>query len=396
VTLASLGLDAAEAMVLAGRGVTQQASALGRLVLAAARAQFPDTDSKALVVGFDDAGKSWTSVDRFGLLAAAAQDALAGARALTPADVVPSDGALAATPDADELAGRIGEVVARLTMAQTALQSGDSNALRIAACHLAAVKLQGALALAGQPDNPALLAAVQEALTARITLQDQTEPGPAERLARMVGAGLPVMPVFQPDGLAALQESAKNSRRANDVEEGGDRWLRQVKRVNRTCGRLADFLELAECLGPDSAPVFGVTQLPHHDEGWAATTRPSADARDRLCLFAVSGHHWMHEGDRIAGLAFDSWVEGIPHEDRQTGLAFHFDSPSARAPQTILLSLLESGDKKSVEDQVFAQLLSVIESMKLRALGPDRHRTLGHYLPATFLPGDAALSEAPP
>jgi hypothetical protein len=394
VTLASLGLDAAEAMVLAGRGVTQQTSALGRLVLAVARAQFAAVDPKALVVGFGDAGKSWISIDRFGLLAAAAQEALTGARALTPADVVPSDGTLTATPDADELAARIGEVATRLKAASTALQSGDSNALRIAAYHLAAVRLQGSLALAEQPGDQALLAAVQAALTARIALQDQTEPGPEERLARMVGSGLPVMPVFQADGLAALQKSAKNSRRANDVEAGGDRWWRQVRRVNRSCGQLADFLDLAECLAPRSAPALGVTQLPDHDEGWAAITRPSADARDRLCLFAVSGHDRMSQDDRIAGLVLDSWVEGIPQDDRQTGLAFHFDAPSARAPQTILLSLLESGEEKSVEDQVFAQLLSTIDLMKLRALGPDRHRTLGHYLPATFLPGDTELSEA--
>jgi hypothetical protein len=395
VTLSSLGLNAPEAMVLAGRGVTQRTSALGRLVVAAARAQFANVDSKALIVEFGDADESWISIDRFGLFAAAAQDALAAARTLTPADVVPPGGTLTATPITGELASRIDEVVARLKAAETTLQSGDASAVRIAAYHLAAIRLEGSLALAEQPENPTLVAAVQEALTARIALFDQTEPGPEVRLARMVGSALPVMPLFQPDGLTALQQSAKNSKRANDVEQGGDRWWRQVKRVNRGCNHLADFLELAECLAPKSAPVFGVTQLPDHDEGWAAITRPSADARDRLCLFAVCGHDRMRAERLIAGLVFDSWVEGIPQTDRQTGLAFHFDAPSARPPQTILLSLLDGGDDKSVEDQIFAQLLSVIDLMKLRALGPDRHRTLGHYVPTTFLPGDTKLSEAP-
>ncbi|MGH2667610.1 MAG: hypothetical protein ACRDH5_00545, partial [bacterium] len=191
-----------------------------------------------------------------------------------------------------------------------------------------------------------------------------------------------------------LQTSATNGRRASEVAAGGDRWWRQVKRVNRTCGQLADFLELAECLAPESAPVHGVTQLPDHAEGWAAITKPSADGRDRLCLFAVSGHDRIAANDRIAGLVFDSWVEGIPQDGRQTGLAFHFDAPSARAPQSILLSLLDGGGDTSVEDQVFRQLISTIELMKLRALGPDRHRTLGHFLPATYLPGDTRLSEA--
>ena len=44
---------------------------------------------------------------------------------------------------------------------------------------------------------------------------------------------------------------------------------------------------------------------------------------------------------------------------------------------------------------MFGEPLSVIDLMKLRALGPDRHRTLGHYLPTTFLPGDTQLSKAP-
>ena len=138
--------------------------------------------------------------------------------------MVPPGGTLTATPNTDELTTRIGQVVVRLTAAETSLQSGDSNALRVAAYHLAAIGLEGALALAEQPDNPVLLSAVQEALKARIALQYQTEPGPEERLARMVGSGLPIMPVFQPDGLAALQKSAKNSRRATDVEQSGDRW----------------------------------------------------------------------------------------------------------------------------------------------------------------------------
>ena len=69
--------------------------------------------------------------------------------------------------------------------------------------------------------------------------------------------------------------------------------------------------------------------------------RATGSARSRC-----PGHDHRMREDGIAGLVFDSWVEGIPQEDRQTGLAFHFDAPSARAPQTILLSLLESGDEE--------------------------------------------------
>ncbi len=395
LSLADLGLDPAEAMALAGRSVTQADTPLGRLLLAAALARFAPTDPNALVLDLGAAGgDGWTPVDTFGLLAATAQEAIAEARPLAPADVVSPGGTVAALWDSGDLAKRIAEVSARLTAAAAVLGDAGPTLRRQTAGRLAALRVPGAIGLAEAPEDTALLAAVQTALAARIALGSAATPAPEQRLHQMIGAVLPVLPLFVPDDAATLQASAQDPRRAADVASGGDRWLRQARRVNRTTGYIADFLDLAEALNPDKAPTCGVIQLPPHPEGWAAITLPDADRRDRLCLFTLTGPAALARGGPVAGLVFDGWVEAIPAAERQTGLAFHFDAPSARAPQTILLSLLDH-PKAAFEDQVFDQLVTTIAAMKMRALGPDRHRTLGHYLPVTYLPGDVALSEAP-
>lgn len=45
------------------------------------------------------------------------------------------------------------------------------------------------------------------------------------------------------------------------------------------------------------------------------------------------------EHNPICGLLVDEWVEVIPNREQQTGVAFHYDQPNAKAPQCLLLAL---------------------------------------------------------
>jgi hypothetical protein len=66
-------------------------------------------------------------------------------------------------------------------------------------------------------------------------------------------------------------------------------------------------------------------------------------------------------------------------------VTFHFDSPAARAPQTMLLAV--TPDKESwTLDLVLDTLLETLEAAQLRAVGPELLSAYGHHLPAIFPP----------
>ena len=89
-------------------------------------------------------------------------------------------------------------------------------------------------------------------------------------------------------------------------------------------------------------------------------------------------------GTAIAGLIVDEWVEVLPSPQQITGVAFHHDDPTARAPQTILLGVRPDGFPEWTLEAVEGTVLEALDLAKLRAVDPDALGGLGHYLPATY------------
>ena len=94
----------------------------------------------------------------------------------------------------------------------------------------------------------------------------------------------------------------------------------------------------------------------------------------------------------IAGLFVDGWTEGIPRTDQLTGIAVHFDAPTARAPNAILLSVVEDEPGFSA-GAISEQLLHTIQMAKVRAIPPPGIKEHGHFLPTIFLPDDIELPQ---
>ena len=69
----------------------------------------------------------------------------------------------------------------------------------------------------------------------------------------------------------------------------------------------------------------------------------------------------------------------------------HFDAPTARPPQTVLLSVVDD-DRGFSTDDLADQLLHTVELAKLRAVDPATLGLVGHYVPAVFLPDDVVVS----
>ena len=87
----------------------------------------------------------------------------------------------------------------------------------------------------------------------------------------------------------------------------------------------------------------------------------------------------------VAGLLLAAWSESLPRLRQTAGVAFHFDAPSSRAPQAILLCTPspDTGyDFALVRDSV----KETLNLARLRMVGPETLADLGQFLPATYLP----------
>ena len=398
ISLADLGLEPAELFTLAGRGVRQEATPLGRILAAYAKLHLDEKhDRETLVLRFDLGSKGRLSVNEFGVLAGATRDALSRARALMPDDIAGPGTEPRAKANDDEISERIKALSDYLAL--TAKELALSQEMRAPielfrlAARLAAINFPSALSLAEDLSNEDCKANLAAALTEREGKIITSELPKRERLGFAIGKAMPICPVLTLLADDDLWTSVQNSRLQNDSALHGADWWRQACKVAEGAAALADFLDLSRATRPAQNEKTGVVQLPHHGESWAAISRPSQDTRDRLCLYAASGFDRLDPETGICGLVADSWVESIPREDHQTGIAWHFDSPSARAPQVILLSMIDEGTSSGPGEQIFDQLLNTLELTKTRVVGADRVADLGQFFPATFLPDGIAISE---
>jgi hypothetical protein len=117
-------------------------------------------------------------------------------------------------------------------------------------------------------------------------------------------------------------------------------------------------------------------------EPWAAIGKPRGG---RTCIVTVSDWRKPLDGTVLSGLLFDSWSEPVPRQEVMTGVAVHFDSPSARPPQAVLLMTVPPDPGFNV-DEVVGILRDTLEMARCRAIGTETLRDLGHYLPGLFLP----------
>lgn len=382
VALSDTGLDAVEAMCLTGRADTQADAPIGRAMRALIDVPLEDGDT--LDLHPDRARRNRISLDDFGIIASAGQDAFQGLRAMTAADLASPEATDTPTDQRDEgdLDTRIDRAVEALTALRDALQDGSD--VRTTALRLAALHVPGALALAEAPEDDA--SAVVDAVEARLAILDDPDLDQTDRLAQVIGRQLPVVPILT--GLGGGEITASRDRLDAQTAHAADIWWRQVRHVNRHADEVGAFLDLTF---DASRPPIRSAQLPELGEDWLATARPGDPLGGRLVLSAVTNGDRLG-GDRAAGLVVDSWTEDVPNQTQQTGVAFHYDSPTSRAPQCILMPLLV-GVEKTIEDEVFANLESVIAQMKLRGVGPDRQVSTGHILPMTYLPGHAKTPE---
>src|SRR6185437_13519646 len=89
-------------------------------------------------------------------------------------------------------------------------------------------------------------------------------------------------------------------------------------------------------------------------------------------------------GAAIAGLTVDEWIEVLPAPQQITGVSFHQDDPTARAPQSLLLAVRPDDFPEWTLESLEGTVLEALELAKLRAVDSDALSNLGHFLPALY------------
>ena len=133
------------------------------------------------------------------------------------------------------------------------------------------------------------------------------------------GPGVPVLPVLAagvPDPLRAAFSAGPSPAEDERL------WLTRYGLVHGDLGATVEALELAEA-------VTGSALLAPR----LAESRPERGAARTWC--SMTG---PPPAGAIAGFQVASWTEVLPATAAPTGIAVHFDRPSAQAPNAILLA----------------------------------------------------------
>ena len=354
------------------------------------------------------------SLEELAELARTLRTLLATARPLEARDLVAPGGTEPVGWDLEELESRVGS----LTASFGGLVGSLASALAVATPDEVAVSgllvALGAFGV-GPPvaveDAVALAAGVLGAAEGRVTRltaideeaglavepSDETRLAWAQaRVAAALGPGSVVLPrlrVVDPVAVGAVFAESESLL-------GGDpatatAWLQQVAKARPEMARLLDVVWLAELMADARVATPVVGQLPVvAGQGWVAVEAPLDRTQGHLALFALDDGALGDPAQPLRGLVIDSWSERLPAEDLVSGVAAHFDAPTSRAPQALLLVVPPEGEEWSF-DLVVDSLAETLEWAKLRAVDPEVLQGHGHQAPAIFVPNGVSAGAQP-
>jgi len=296
--------------------------------------------------------------------ARAAGRVLAAARALDPQDLVhpaAADATLPTAAAADQVAQRVRAAEAwtdalatDLEAAASATATPDPAALTDRLLDAASAGVVEALP---PPDSPAdldprLLQALARAAASRLRLRAASTPftadvaDPLGTLARartradeLAGMRLPLPAALTPPfDATARADLATGAHRLAGADPADVRaWLLDHGRVRSALRGLGDALDLAEVLDGGAVLDLRVTQLPASTpDTWAGATPTPPPGTVSLVVQAAYGDRLPAT---IAGLVIDEWSQPVADDGHDSGLAFHFDQPTATPPQAVLVAV---------------------------------------------------------
>jgi hypothetical protein len=400
MTLADLAIGPLDVLAMSP---SERDGRLTRLAWSRRPSTTPAGSSVQLQLARDPA---WTadklSMGELMTVAVSATALIAGARAATAVDFTTPGQNVDPAIDLTDLKTRADNAVAALNTART--HFGDGTAVDAGLMAAAGFGVVNAVPVFDSTQWPAQATAAKTELDSRATKVAALEAGfvrtgvaaaavrdhDIARLQIVFGAGFAVTA-----GLTATFAGTLPSLFASSATLLGASplapvtWLARSARVRAGAGRLAESMMYAEALSSSAPMALTVAQAPTvTGDVWAGLplksgTRPA----DRLSLVAAGA---------VAGvktaLVVDEWMETVPNTAETTGLTFHIDDPTARAPQAILLGVQPDTAVSWTLPTIEGTLLEAIEMARLRTVDPDSLGGVGHFLPALLFPvnlGDA-------
>ncbi len=320
--------------------------------------------------------------------------------------------------DADELEQRARRARDRLTDARHALDAAvradDAAAVReaLAACrHFGVLGAEAPLVAA--PSAAARDAAdLDRGRAALADLEQRLEridglfaasdgsvaarvPAAIDVLKTVFGKAFPVVPRFTmgdaaPVVTASLAAQVVLTAKRPAAVAG---WLPKIAKVRDGVDRLQSLLLAREALvGALPSSRFAVLQstarpgpVAPWEQAWAALPEawpagPEAallGAAHRqpdlaVALVRPEGLQTVRADTPLAGIVCDDWAEAVPLHTSTAAIAFHFDAPVARPPQTLLLAVPPAPAMTNWSfDAVLDTVIEAIELSRLRAVRPN-------------------------
>lgn len=205
-------------------------------------------------------------------------------------------------------------------------------------------------------------------------------------------------PDFQVLPLFRLAESdlAVQSLKQSDSLQGNDpfavcAWIERVARVRDALGLWNDSLLYVQALQQNYYNHYRVGQLPFQagDRWMGLPLQAGTEAPSGYVSLVGYMPYGMECTVRQAGLMIDDWTEIIPKTKQVTGVAFQYDKPCARAPQSVLLAVPPAGMEKWSMEILEDIILETNEMSKLRTVDPEAlsrvETPVSQFLPAVYL-----------
>jgi hypothetical protein len=203
----------------------------------------------------------------------------------------------------------------------------------------------------------------------------------------VLGAAAVVLPHLTPPDEASVQAAFAQSNAMRAVDPlAVRRWLLQLSHV-RPGARLLDLaVNTTRLLGAGGARVE-LAQLPlvAGDRWLGLPLNGTAPAAGRVAIEALCTGN-PAAATPFAGRLLDEWVDRIPGDSTTAGLAFHYDEPMARAPQTMLLAVCPDSRPTWDLDLVRAILDETLDLAKVRAVDLSTIQEVGQILPTLYFP----------
>ncbi|WP_221392470.1 hypothetical protein [Dyadobacter sp. NIV53] len=208
----------------------------------------------------------------------------------------------------------------------------------------------------------------------------------AEAAKKILGRAFIAVPHFKLRNLADL--TAQN----NLPKEKGllrsapvfamDEWSQSVARVRQRLSVLetmemwsANFGGTSILKKPFQFPFALNTDGTSHDH-WLGIEFPAGylPEEDKLSLIVMNAEAALTgaAGINKIGLLLDEWAEIIPNPVEMTGIAFNYDQPDAKAPNTLLLAVTPKQTGKWSWDDLAETLNDTLEMAKNRAVEPEQ------------------------